>query len=456
MARPRLEHWFDQVWVVSLKRRPDRVGHFWAEIQKANWPFHQPQLFNAIDGDKVGMPRFWQTGGGSYGCLRSHLIILERAIMDDVESSLVLEDDAVFMKTFAQDAAEFLAKVPEDWQCLMLGGQHVNSEPIPVAPGIVRAGGGGGIQRTHCYALRGAEAMKALYRTWANAAVHCDWVMGPCMAKFKTYAPDPFLVGQADGHSDISGALNPAKFWRPPNGNEPVLVLHAPREVVEAVRKQGFHAGYTRDAETGIDVGLRDLFTDEALSAAERNERLEAWIRMIQWEVASMAEPAICTVWHPEARGDMVRPLVRGKVVEVSATTVEEVLDQLPADIFTPVREVIRVVLLRASREVMECLRHHGWHSGHWRDPGTGQDNGVRQLFSSTKDRNARRAGLHKIVRVLHDEVLKIPDGIVALWHDEITPGLLEADNIHVIEIAAASPEEAIAKLKESTHAKSA
>jgi hypothetical protein len=235
------EQWFDQVWVVNLKRRPDRLTRFWAETEKANWPFHRPKVFEAIEGDKVGVPKYWHTGGGSYGCLRSHLNILERAIMEDVESLLVLEDDAVFLKTFDKDVAEFLAKVPDDWQCLMLGGQHVNSEPIPFAPGIVRAGGGGGIQRTHCYALRGAEVMKALYRTWASAAVHCDWVMGPCMAKFNTYAPDPFLVGQADGKSDISGALNPAKFWRPPNGTEPVVVLRAPREVMEALRKKGFH-----------------------------------------------------------------------------------------------------------------------------------------------------------------------------------------------------------------------
>lgn len=124
--------------------------------------------------------------------------------------------------------------------------------------------------------------MKALYQTWASAAVHCDWVMGPCMAKFNTYAPDPFLVGQADGPSEISGAQNPAKFWRPPQGNELVVVLHVPRAVMEALRKKGFHSGYTRDPATGIDVGLRDLFADKALAETERNSRLKSWIKTIQ------------------------------------------------------------------------------------------------------------------------------------------------------------------------------
>lgn len=322
----------------------------------------------------------------------------------------------------------------------------------PVAAGIVRAGGGGGIQRTHCYALRGAEAMKALYRTWATAAVHCDWVMGPCMAKFNTYAPDPFLVGQADGPSDISGARNPSKFWRPPSGDEPVIVLHAPREVMDVLRERGFHGGYTRDPATGIDVALRDMFADKILTAADRVNKLEAWIKMIQWEVASMAESAICTVWHPDASGEMIRSLVRGKVVEITASTVEEALRQLPADIHTPIRKEIPVVLLRSSREVMDALRAHGWHIGHWRDAATGQDNGVRRLFASAKDHNAQRAGLHKIVRMLHDEILKIPNGVITMWHDQITADLLQGENIKVIEIKARNPDEAIAKLKESTN----
>jgi hypothetical protein len=433
-----------------LKRRPDRLARFWSELEKANWPFPRPKVFEAIEGDKVGVPKYWQTGGGSYGCLRSHLNILERAIMDEVQSLLVLEDDAVFMKTFGQEVAEFLAKVPDDWQCLMLGGQHVNSEPIPVAPGIVRAGGGGGIQRTHCYALRGTEIMKALYRTWANAAVHCDWVMGPCMAKFNTYAPDPFLVGQADGRSDISGTQNPAKFWRPPTGAEPVVVLHAPREVMEALRKKGFHAGYTRDSKTGIDVGLRDLFADKTLSEADRAKRLDGWIKMIQWEVASMTESAVCTLWHPAVHAEVVRGLVRGRVVEITATTAEDALRQVPEDLHSPVRGVIRVAVLRAPRQVMETLRERGWHSGYWRDEITGEDNGVRRLFASTQNPVARSVGLQKVVRVLHDEVQKIAGGVVTLWHPEISPEMLNVEDIQAAEIHAQSAEEALAQWKQA------
>ncbi len=439
-----LKDTFDQVWVINLKRRPERLERFWAELEKGEWPFRTPKVFAAIDGAKVGVPRYWRTGAGSYGCLRSHMSLLERAIMDEVGSILVLEDDAVFRPGFKDDVTRFLREVPEDWQCLMLGGQHVNSFPIPLGGGVVRAGGGGGIHRTHCYGLRGMEVMKALYKVWANSAVHCDWVMGPSMARFKTYAPDPFLVGQAEGKSDISGGMNPAKFWRPPSGTEPVVILHAPREVMESLRARGFHTGYSRDPATGVDTGLRDLFRKKKLSEAKRNQRLQDWIRMIQWEALSMTEPGVCTIWHHEVTVEMVKPLVRGRVVEVLAGTLTEALAQIPDDLHEGVDERIRVALVRAERKVVEALRKQGWHNGYWINPKTGRDRGVERILKVAPDRKACGAGLRCVARTLFDEAARLVDGVPMFWHDDITVEMLQDDGIEVVEINAATPEEAL------------
>jgi hypothetical protein len=445
---------FDQVWVISLKRRPDRLNRFMGETRKFRWPFKAPQVYHAVDGDKVGVPKYWQTGGGSYGCLRSHMNILERAILDDVNSILVLEDDALLPDTFVEDFSAFWDNVPKDWQCLMLGGQHANSKPIPVAPGVVRAGDGGGIQRTHCYALRGHEVMKALYKVWANAAVHCDWVMGPCMAQFNTYAPDPFLVGQADGQSDISGQRNPNKFWRSPSGHEPVIVLHAPRDVMEALRKKGWHSGYTRDRATGIDVGLLELFNNPALPKSERNQKLKDWINMIQWEVVSMLDTAYCTLWHPSITAGMIRPLVKGPIVEITADSVENALQQLPNDITNNAAEPIEVVLLKCSRAVLDSLRDLGWHTGHWRDEITGMDNGLRKLFASTTNKYRLKVELTGIINTLHDEAMSIHGGVVALWHPELARELIDEKAFRVIEVDAQTEEDALRQWKQQTQRK--
>lgn len=59
--------------------------------------------------------------------------------------------------------------MPDDWQGLMLGGQH-HATPTPVTPGVMRVQHA---QRTHGYAAR-PEYMRGLVRRWASAAVHID------------------------------------------------------------------------------------------------------------------------------------------------------------------------------------------------------------------------------------------------------------------------------------------
>lgn len=78
----------------------------------------------------------------------------------------------------------------------------------------------------------------------------------------------------------------------------------------------------------------------------------------------------------------------------------------------------------------------------------------MRRLFASTPDKEARSAGLREIVSTLHEEVRHMGRGMVTLWHDEITPDMVSAPNIRVMEIVAANANEAKNKLKEFTDAK--
>ena len=432
---------FNQVWVISLRRRPERLKGFFESLQKNGWPFRRPEVFWAIDGEKVGVPRYWQTGSGSYGCLRSHLSILERAIQDDVPSLLVLEDDAETTHRFDENVMRFMEKVPDNWECLMLGGQHVNSKGVLVSPGVVRPGGGGGIQRTHCYAIRGTTIMRELYKTWANTAVHCDWVMGPVMARFNTFAPDPFLVGQTSGYSDISGSQNPTKFWRSPTGREPVIILDAPRSVMEGLQRQGWHGGFTRDRDTGLDTGLKEIF-DNVHNETRRLERLRNWIEMLQWEVASMDNAVACTIWHPAVTEEMVGALVKGPVVTVMANSIIQAYSNLPDCIRHGKQYKVPIVLLRSSREIMEELRKHGFHSGNWRDRDTGLDYGILEAMNSSDDieRVRKLIGVAKTL----DEELGTAAGVATLWDSRVDVSMLPPDEFDILELRPGSVQEAL------------
>jgi hypothetical protein len=201
---------FERVVVINLTRRPDRLARLSKRLE-GNWPFAAPRRFEAIDGSRTSPPATWKKGAGAWGCAQSHRAVLDAAIADGVSSLLVLEDDAYVADDFASRAELFLARVPEDWDCLMLGAEHL-LPPDPVAPGVARCRAS---IRCHAYAVRG-PLMPMLSAFWqCNKIDHCDLVLSSLMGHYKAFAPDPLLIGQDAGWSDITPRLEPLRFLSP-------------------------------------------------------------------------------------------------------------------------------------------------------------------------------------------------------------------------------------------------
>jgi len=357
-----------------------------------------------------------------------------------------LEDDAMLNPGFAEEVARFLANVPEDWEGLMLGGQHL-TPPQAVKPGVVRVKN---THRTHAYACRG-RYMRALFERWLNCNVHIDWAMQDWQHQYVVYAPERFLIGQRRSKSDINGRLNATNFWNPPTagGEMPVIWLSAPGDIVRQLRQHGWHTGYRRDPSSDIDVGLHSLMRKETKPDAII-EGLRKWIGELQWECSNEIDGGqrlICTVWHPQITADMVRQATRGPVWAIEATTVEDAMRQLPAEAQSaqPSRRPDCVVLLKCPREVVEKLRAHGFHTGHWRDPATDIDNGLIRIFREHQDDAGRILALREWLHVLQEEADAIPGGVVAVWHPVISPDLLcKTAHAKVRLLTASSIEEAL------------
>jgi hypothetical protein len=330
-----LRGYFDRVVLVNLPRRPDRLAQARRALEACDWPFRQPEIFAAVDGRTAALPAGWRFGRGAWGCLQSHAQILTRAIADGVDNILVLEDDICFQKNFRKEVEKFLRRVPEDWDQLMLGGQHLNrtGEPALVQPGVLRCTD---CERTHCYAIRG-EFMRKLCERWQGGGKfgglgHCDCIMGrdpELQFAHKVYAPVPFLVGQERGKSDIYGMVQPRKFWNFPGPELSVVNLHAPAEVAVQLFRCGFYFRKITVTKNKSKHTLNQVFTATARDPAARLQYLGEWIKVVQWEVAG--DPAfVCTVWHPEATPELVKAASLWQVYEVTADTVAGALRQLP------------------------------------------------------------------------------------------------------------------------------
>jgi GR25 family glycosyltransferase involved in LPS biosynthesis len=394
--RPGISQTIDRVYLVNLRRRTDRLAAFRARQQSHGWQLPQVEVWPAVEGDVVGVPGYFREGGGAWGCLRSHVGILEKCLMEGVNSVLVLEDDAEWMKDTWERLEVFLASVPGDWSQLMLGGQHMQAV-TPVVPGVVRCAN---TQRTHAYALRGA-AIKSLLRAWYTAAVHLDWVMGgDWQRNWPVYAPEPFIFGQAGGKSDISGRLNNALYWNPPT-NALVVHLSAPPDVAGELRAHGLHMGFRRDGD-GYDEGLARV-----VAAGGQSDKLAAWLSTILWEVASM-EGRVACVFHPSIPGDLVERVHGGPVRRVAVLTIADGLAALRDLGLKCCLSSTHVVLLEAPRQAVEQLA--GFHRGYWVDDVSGVDRGLLAAVAGDKV-----AGLRKWMRHAGEEAERI-QAVPLVW----------------------------------------
>lgn len=446
---------FDRTIIVTLKRRPDRLKRTLDTLEKCRWPFKKPEIFEAVDGSLASSPPEWKSGAGAWGCMRSHQRVLEMALCDGVKSLLVMEDDVCFVEDFGTKVRAFLEAVPDDWDQLMLGGQHIHlgGPPTLIKPGVYRCTD---CERTHCYAVRG-PFMRKLYQRWIrggtfDGTIHCDHIMGrdpELQAAHKVYAPERFLVGQEGDASDINGRINPRQFWNPPDPEAPVIHLQAGADLARWLRYHGWHTGFARDPETDLDGGLKKICSETAGGSDDRVNQLRSWLDRIQWEVAS-DRTMVCTVWHPEIGVEELQRASRWPVYPVRAETVDEAFNQVPERCRIPPKIPLAhrcVVHFNGPAPVMEAMRKQGWHNGHWRTL-EGWDVGLCRIVQEMQSSGEKEHALRTLLRLLQREAERLPQGVAVLWHPGLEGDLVEAaaGECRVIRIAAQEPMEAQAR----------
>ncbi len=231
------EH-FGKVYVLNLDIRPDRWEKFQERAAEAGITGFE--RFRAVEGDKCPHPAWWRAGNGAWGCLMSHLRVVQDALMDGLESYLVLEDDVIFHHEFVPKLEGALALLKEKdipWEQLYLGGQHLwreSNPPWPFAKDLVRCVN---VNRTHAFAVHKRFMVKFSQhimhapdylqshipprpKTGDKPEVkeffrHIDHQLGALHQRRENLilAMHPWICGQAEDSSNINGRKNSEQWW---------------------------------------------------------------------------------------------------------------------------------------------------------------------------------------------------------------------------------------------------
>lgn len=130
-----LNDFFPYKVCINLDKRSDRWEKMRSRFAQHN--IEQVIRFPALDGKTLKIPTSWNYLPGAYGCLRSHLAVIEQACEQARQSVLIFEDDAVFDPQLNTRFAECVKQLPQDWDMVLFGGLH-GVPPRKVSPNVTR------------------------------------------------------------------------------------------------------------------------------------------------------------------------------------------------------------------------------------------------------------------------------------------------------------------------------
>ncbi|HYG82440.1 MAG TPA: glycosyltransferase family 25 protein [Pyrinomonadaceae bacterium] len=192
-----LNDFFPRKVCINLDKRSDRWERMCARF--AEHGIEGVVRFPALDGRALAPPRDWAASRGAYGCLRSHLAVVEQARREDWPSVLIFEDDTVLDPEFRDKFPRFIEQLPADWDMLLFGGIHY-LPLIRVAENVIKIDHS---LSTYAYAMRKTvyEGFIELNRRARGAL---DENNRELQKRFNAYCFMPHLAWVEEDYSDVT------------------------------------------------------------------------------------------------------------------------------------------------------------------------------------------------------------------------------------------------------------
>ena len=181
---------------INLDSRPDRWQRMVSRF--AEHGMNRFVRVSAVDGRTVEIPQDWRYSPGAYGCLQSHLAVVEQARNAAKPSVLVFEDDAVLIPDFSDRFASYIRQVPDDWDMLFFGALH-GEAPTRISENVMRITHS---LSTYAYALK-QTIYDGFIQANRQAPTLLDETTRDLQKRFNCYCFMPHLAWVEDDFSDV-------------------------------------------------------------------------------------------------------------------------------------------------------------------------------------------------------------------------------------------------------------
>lgn len=141
-----LNEFFDQIYVISLRRSSDRHEYLEEALDGLNY-----RIFWGLDGKKLSLDELYEKGlyhpyhsrllkkragrtteqssTSIIGCALSHLYVCKNLLEEGHKNALILEDDIIFRQGMEAELSCSLKQLPKNWELFYLGHTGANSNP---------------------------------------------------------------------------------------------------------------------------------------------------------------------------------------------------------------------------------------------------------------------------------------------------------------------------------------
>ena len=201
----------EKIYCLSLRRRKDRRIRVSENLKKHDIDF---EFFDAVDGDFLDIERkpgwMMRTTNGCLGIIQSYIEIFQEAKSLGLSNFLIFEDDVELTDTFRKDVEVFLTNVPDDWDTIYFGGNHLVHFPEPVNEHVSKC--------VHTRTTHAVIFRDSCYDKILNRLVYFDRPLDETFATMQlfeemvSYVPVPPLAWQYDSHSDIEEMMVKYRF----------------------------------------------------------------------------------------------------------------------------------------------------------------------------------------------------------------------------------------------------